>query len=189
LIIKGFGYDAYETILMGLPASGFQLLAVLLSALATSNIRKSRTITMMLIFLMGMAGILMIKLVPEPQKLTRLAGFWLVMAIAPAFPLMLSLAASNVAGFTKKSITMAMIFVAYCGGNWAGPQFFIATEAPNYHVSPRPYTYDVPIRSGSEPVLTSAFADCIHNNTRMLRDHGRPVDHPETLLDVGEFAP
>jgi hypothetical protein len=48
--------------------------------------------------------------------------------------LMLSLAASNIAGFTKKSTVMAMIFLGYCAGNLSGPQFFISTEAPDYHV-------------------------------------------------------
>ncbi|KAJ6178139.1 hypothetical protein N7519_008600 [Penicillium mononematosum] len=135
LIINGFGYDKFHTILMGLPASAFQLATVLLSAVLSSTIRKSRLINLVFIFLMAMAGILMVKLIPSSDKLSRLAGFWLVMAVAPAFPLMLSLAASNIAGFTKKSTVMAMIFLGYCAGNLAGPQFFISEEAPNYHTA------------------------------------------------------
>ncbi|KAJ5860665.1 uncharacterized protein N7529_007975 [Penicillium soppii] len=135
LIINGFGYDKYQTILMGLPASAFQLVTVLLSAVLSSTIRKSRLINLVLIFLMAMAGILMVKLLPSTDKLPRLAGFWLVMAVSPAFPLMLSLAASNIAGFTKKSTVMAMIFLGYCAGNLSGPQFFISTEAPEYHTA------------------------------------------------------
>ncbi|RSL44364.1 hypothetical protein CEP54_014711 [Fusarium duplospermum] len=57
------------------------------------------------------------------------------MAVAPAFPLMMSLSASNIAGFTKKSTVMAMIFLGYCAGNLSGPQFFISTEAPSYHTA------------------------------------------------------
>ncbi|KAH8669162.1 major facilitator superfamily domain-containing protein [Xylariales sp. PMI_506] len=135
LIIQGFGYNKYQTILMGLPASAFQLLTVVLAAVFTSTIRKSRLVALVAIYLMAIAGILMIKLLPTSEKLARLAGFWLISAVAPAFPLMLSLAASNVAGFTKKSTVMAMIFLAYCAGNLAGPQFFISTEAPNYHTA------------------------------------------------------
>ncbi|KOS47689.1 hypothetical protein ACN38_g1366 [Penicillium nordicum] len=135
LIINGFGYDKFQTILMGLPASAFQLVTVLLSAVLSSTIRKSRLLNLVSIFLMAMAGILMVKLLPSSDKLPRLAGFWLVMAVSPAFPLMLSLAASNIAGFTKKSTVMAMIFLGYCAGNLAGPQFFIAEEAPNYHTA------------------------------------------------------
>ena len=119
---------------MGLPAPAFQLTTVILSALLSSTFRKSRLINLVLLFLIALAGILMVKLLPQSEKISRLAGFWLVTAVSPAFPLMLSLAASNIAGFTKKSTVMAVIFLGYCAGNLAGPQFFIASEAPNYHV-------------------------------------------------------
>ncbi|CAG8216443.1 unnamed protein product [Penicillium salamii] len=135
LIIKGFGYDKFQTILMGLPAPAFQLTTVILSAILSSTFRKSRLINLVLLFLVALAGILMVKLLPQSDKISRLAGFWLVTAVSPAFPLMLSLAASNIAGFTKKATVMAMIFLGYCAGNLAGPQFFIASEAPNYHTA------------------------------------------------------
>ncbi|RBR06745.1 hypothetical protein FVER53590_12597 [Fusarium verticillioides] len=135
IVIKSFGYDEKQTILMGLPASAFQLTTVILVAVFTTYVRKSRHIALVLTYLMAIAGILMIKLLPTAEKLSRLAGFWLIMAVAPAFPLMLSLSASNIAGFTKKSTVMAMIFLGYCAGNLSGPQFFISTEAPGYHTA------------------------------------------------------
>ncbi|KAI0149369.1 major facilitator superfamily domain-containing protein [Pestalotiopsis sp. NC0098] len=135
LVIKSFGYDSFKTILMGLPASAFQLTTVILAAVFTTVFRKSRLIALVLVYLMAIAGVLMIKLLPTPEKLSRLAGFWLITAVAPAFPLMLSLSSSNIAGFTKKSTVMALIFLGYCAGNLSGPQFFISTEAPNYHTA------------------------------------------------------
>ncbi|KAL2866586.1 major facilitator superfamily domain-containing protein [Aspergillus lucknowensis] len=135
LIINSFGYDEFQTILMGMPASAFQLATVILTALFTSYIRKSRLIAMTIIFLMAIAGILMVKLLPEHRKLPRLAGYWLVTAVAPAFPLMMSLFASNTAGFTKKSTVVALIFVGYCVGNFVGPQFFKDNEAPGYETA------------------------------------------------------
>jgi predicted membrane channel-forming protein YqfA (hemolysin III family) len=121
---------------MGLPASGFQLTTVILVAIFTTTVRRSRVTALVLIYLMAIAGILMVKLLPENRKLPRLAGYWLVTAIAPVFPVMLSLFASNTAGFTKKSTVAALIFVGYCVGNLIGPQFFKDSEAPNYHVRP-----------------------------------------------------
>ncbi|KAL3479094.1 major facilitator superfamily domain-containing protein [Aspergillus californicus] len=135
IIINSFGYDEFQTILMGMPAAAFQLTTVILTALATSYIRKSRLIAMVVIFLMAMAGILMVKLLPDTQNLSRLAGYWLVTAVAPAFPLMMSLFASNTAGFTKKSTVVALIFVGYCVGNFVGPQFFKSDEAPGYETA------------------------------------------------------
>ncbi|KAL4735707.1 major facilitator superfamily domain-containing protein [Aspergillus similis] len=132
IIINSFGYDEFQTILMGMPAAAFQLTTVILAALFTTYIRKSRLAAMVAIFLMAMAGILMVKLLPQDRKIPRLAGYWLVTAVAPAFPLMMSLFASNTAGFTKKSTVVAFIFVGYCVGNFVGPQFFKSTEAPGY---------------------------------------------------------
>ncbi|KAL2840759.1 major facilitator superfamily domain-containing protein [Aspergillus pseudodeflectus] len=135
LIINSFGYDEFQTILMGMPASAFQLTTVILTALFTSYTRKSRLIAMVVIFVMAIAGILMVKLLPDHRKLPRLAGYWLVTAVAPAFPLMMSLFASNIAGFTKKSTVVALIFVGYCVGNFVGPQFFKDYEAPGYETA------------------------------------------------------
>lgn len=42
---------------------------------------------------------------------------------------------SNVAGFTKKAVTSAMVFIAYCAGNIIGPFLFFPSEAPGYSVS------------------------------------------------------
>ncbi|RJE26627.1 Major Facilitator Superfamily [Aspergillus sclerotialis] len=135
LIIKSFGYDVYKTILMQLPGSAFQFTMVVLVGVFTTLFRKSRLIAMVALFLVSIAGILMIKLLPEHLKLSRLAGFWLVQCISPAFPLMMSLFASNIAGFTKKSTVAPLIFVGYCVGNLVGPQFFISKEAPNYYTA------------------------------------------------------
>ncbi|KAL4882035.1 major facilitator superfamily domain-containing protein [Aspergillus karnatakaensis] len=135
IIINSFGYDEFQTILMGMPAAAFQLTTVILTAIFTTYIRKSRLIAMAVIFLMAIAGILMVKLLPDSQKLSRLAGYWLVTAVAPAFPLMMSLFASNIAGFTKKSTVVALIFVGYCVGNFVGPQFFKNKEAPGYETA------------------------------------------------------
>lgn len=164
---------------MGLPASAFQLTTVILVAVFTTYVRKSRHIALVLTYIMAFAGILMIKLLPNADKLARLAGFWLIMAVAPAFPLMLSLSASNIAGFTKKSTVMAMIFLGYCAGNLSGPQFFISTEAPNYHVS-------VPRLRVICAYLT--FADRVHDNYGLLRDYNCACCRNVLLLDLGESS-
>ncbi|KAG0663082.1 hypothetical protein C6P46_002925 [Rhodotorula mucilaginosa] len=39
---------------------------------------------------------------------------------------------SNIGGYTKRSVTSAMVFAAYCAGNMAGPQFIYADEKPRY---------------------------------------------------------
>lgn len=45
----------------------------------------------------------------------------------------LTMVSSNVAGYTKKQLTGAILFTGYCVGNIIGPQTFKASEAPGYH--------------------------------------------------------
>jgi hypothetical protein len=127
---------------------------------------------MIAVSIIGLAGILMVKLVPASSHLTRLAGLWLVMTVAPVFPLLLSLASSNVTGFTAKSTAMAMIVVAYAGGNWVGPQVFLASEAPTYGVSHSLTTY----RANLDVLqLTSGthLADRVYGNNYLQRFSNR----------------
>uniref|UniRef100_A0A8H7KBV0 Major facilitator superfamily (MFS) profile domain-containing protein n=1 Tax=Bionectria ochroleuca TaxID=29856 RepID=A0A8H7KBV0_BIOOC len=47
----------------------------------------------------------------------------------------MSLVQSNYRGVTKKMTITAMMFMAYCAGNIAGPHFFRYTEAPRYETA------------------------------------------------------
>ncbi|KAL1589413.1 hypothetical protein WHR41_01900 [Cladosporium halotolerans] len=47
-------------------------------------------------------------------------------------PLNMSLVQSNYRGVTERMTITAMLFVAYCTGNIAGPHFFRCGEAPHY---------------------------------------------------------
>ncbi|OKL56349.1 hypothetical protein UA08_08535 [Talaromyces atroroseus] len=80
----------------------------------------------------GMVGAIMVRQVEAPQKGARFFGMLLFSKFTCAFPLVLSLNASNIGGQTKKTFASAMFFIAYCVGNIAGPQVFIASEAPSY---------------------------------------------------------
>ncbi|KAL4932257.1 major facilitator superfamily domain-containing protein [Aspergillus undulatus] len=186
IIINSFGYDEFQTILMGMPAAAFQLTTVILAALFTTYIRKSRLFAVVSIFIMAMAGILMVKLLPDSRKLPRLAGYWLVTAVAPAFPLMMSLFASNTAGFTKKSTVVALIFVGYCVGNFVGPQFFKDNEAPSYGTA-----YTTILTCYAISIVMAAGFRVYLGWTNSQRDraqgvHIDPEDHREVDLQADE---
>ena len=83
----------------------------------------------------SLIGIAMMFGINSSFKEARLAGFCLTVAYAANLPFSLSLVTANVAGFTKRSVVLALVFIAYCVGNIAGPQFFISSESPGYRVS------------------------------------------------------
>jgi hypothetical protein len=64
-----------------------------------------------------------------------MVGLTLAVVYAINLPISLSIVTSNVAGFSKKSVVSALVFVSYCVGNMVGPQFFLTSEEPSYPVS------------------------------------------------------
>ncbi|KAI0206597.1 major facilitator superfamily domain-containing protein [Astrocystis sublimbata] len=66
------------------------------------------------------------------SRRVSLFAYFLLSSGPAALPLLLSLVQSNIRGITKKNTTTALLFVAYCVGNIAGPQLFVEGEAPAY---------------------------------------------------------
>jgi ACS family allantoate permease-like MFS transporter len=70
----------------------------------------------------------MIIAVPAHHPSGRLAGYYLTQASPTPFVCLLSLIATNVAGYTKKTTIAALYLVGYCVGNIIGPQTFRGTS-------------------------------------------------------------
>lgn len=66
---------------------------------------------------MALIGIILIVALPLHNNGGRLAGYYLTQASPVAFVCLLSLIATNVAGYTKKTTVAAMYLIGYCVGN------------------------------------------------------------------------
>ncbi|TGO21196.1 hypothetical protein BPAE_0234g00080 [Botrytis paeoniae] len=135
LIIESFGFGQLDTILLGMPNGGFQIAAVIAATYTASKVRRSRLIIIVVGFVFALVGIFLVKELPTSNRYGRLVGCWMMILFSSAFPLLLSLMASNTAGFTKKTTVNAIFFIGYCAGNIGGPQLFKSAEAPNYHTA------------------------------------------------------
>ena len=60
------------------------------------------------------------------------AAIFLIPIVATAGGLMYSLLASNIAGYTKKTVTGALFFSSYCVANIVSPETFLASQKPRY---------------------------------------------------------
>lgn len=72
---------------------------------------------------------------PKTSSGVQLFGYFLLSTGPGAIPLLMSLVGANYKGVTKKMTMTALLFIAYCAGNIAGPQFFRAGEAPHYNTA------------------------------------------------------
>jgi hypothetical protein len=70
---------------------------------------------------------------PDDNKWGRLVALWLCYFQGLSFSMTLIIVSSNIAGYTKKQVTGALLFTGYCVGNIIGPQTFKQSEAPGYH--------------------------------------------------------
>lgn len=133
IIVQGFGFDTFTTLLLGMPGSAFGLSFVLIGTYFAHRFKYSRCIIMASLQLIALIGCVMVYATPSTERWTRMGGLWLFPAYAAGFPLSLSIISSDIAGYTKKTTVLAILFIAYCAGNIIGPQLFIAKQAPRYN--------------------------------------------------------
>ncbi|PQE31496.1 dal5-allantoate and ureidosuccinate permease protein [Rutstroemia sp. NJR-2017a WRK4] len=185
LIVKSFGYNEFDTILLGMPSGGFQIASVLVATYSASRIRKSRIIIIIVGYVFALLGILLVKLLPSENKIGRLFGYWMMILFSSAFPLMLSLIASNTAGFTKKATVNAMFFISYCAGNIGGPQLFKSAEAPSY---PTAYNGCIACLCVSIAISIALRQYLDWENKRRDKQQGKFIDpEPKNVDDVDDL--
>jgi hypothetical protein len=111
IIVGSFGFDTLGTQYLQIPGGAVQFLTLLLGGVVATKFNGK--------FHSRLAG--------------RLVALWLCYFQGLGFSMSLVIVSSNVAGYTKKQVTGALLFTGYCVGNIIGPQTFKDSEAPRYH--------------------------------------------------------
>ncbi|KAL6908790.1 major facilitator superfamily domain-containing protein [Trichoderma evansii] len=121
LILTGLGYTNLQATIYSMPEHAIQLFAVVVACIVIvlSNIPP-------------LVGSLIVYYVPASDKLTRLAGVYILFTNTISYIMVLSLVASNFAGMSRKTTVSAGIFLAYSAGNLVAPNLFIDSQAPLY---------------------------------------------------------
>ncbi|KAL3426598.1 major facilitator superfamily transporter [Phlyctema vagabunda] len=130
LVLKGFGFSSLESTLVGLPASFISFSCILITGWLASRYRNITTILISTIIIPPVIGAALMNW--ASQNGVKLFGYYLLGFAHGAIPLTMSLIGSNTKGITKKMTMTAIMFIAFCSGNIAGPQLFKKAEAPHY---------------------------------------------------------
>ncbi|KAI9372628.1 hypothetical protein BJX61DRAFT_542567 [Aspergillus egyptiacus] len=117
---------------MQMPMGAAQVVFLFLSAAIATLVPHTRILTMIANVVVSMVGMLLVWQLDKNDQTGRMTGLTLGAVFAVNIPISLSLISSNVAGFTKRSVTSALMFVAYCVVNIVGPQLFLDSEEPGY---------------------------------------------------------
>jgi len=116
LIIQGFGFNQFHTILLNIPFGAFQVIITLLSALPP---------------IAGASALLVLGRGAELRN-TLLGCYYVLSFYTGLQPMLYVWTAQNTAGHTKKTCTTGIIFVAQCAGNIAGPLLYRTQDKPYY---------------------------------------------------------
>ncbi|GAB7325541.1 hypothetical protein MBLNU13_g09544t1 [Cladosporium sp. NU13] len=135
LVIKGLGFDALHTALLGIPQGVLVVIWIGLGALANKYMPpNSRTLVSAIFMVPTIAGALGFLLAPDDAYIGRLICFYLTGSYQASFVICLSLITSNTGGQSKKMIVSGMIWLGACVGNIASPFFYRTEQAPTYQL-------------------------------------------------------
>ncbi|KAI0480887.1 MFS general substrate transporter [Xylariaceae sp. FL0804] len=137
IILETFGFTTLQTQYMQIPGSVIQIVSLLVSGWISSRWPNMRCLTMLVCNLICVACAAVLVGLPAgsdgtEHKWGRLVALWLTSVVSVGFSMSLTMVSSNIAGYTKKQLTGAILFIGYCVGNIIGPQTFIESEAPLY---------------------------------------------------------
>ncbi|KAL2862640.1 putative MFS transporter [Aspergillus lucknowensis] len=136
IIVGSFGFDTLGTQYLQIPGGAVQFLALLIGgAIATKYADRfhSRSACMIIANSICIIGAGLLVGLPDSNKWGRLVALWLCYFQGLGFSMSLTIVSSNIAGYTKKQVTGALLFTGYCVGNIIGPQTFKKSEEPGYH--------------------------------------------------------
>ncbi|BGP32547.1 hypothetical protein JCM10296v2_004328 [Rhodotorula toruloides] len=131
-IIKDMDFNTFDAALLDCAGRSFQIISLLIAGYVTTRFANTRTLMVTCGNVICVIATALLSFLPTSQHWGRLVSFWLVNTQSVGFTLDLVMVSSNIGGYTKKSVTSAMVFAAYCIGNMAGPQFIYANEKPRY---------------------------------------------------------
>lgn len=132
LIVSTFGYSSLESILFQFPLGAISAVGITLTGWICSH-RNIRIPLLIICCLPVIAGFIIIwKSEWGYRPAAPVVGYSIIGFFGPVVGLIITLAAGNVAGETKKSFTASAVFVAYCVGNIIGPQM-IKSQTKSQH--------------------------------------------------------
>lgn len=134
IVINGFGYDKYTTMLVGLPGGAINALTTLFGAFLPMVIRVKyiRTYAALFLCCIPLLGAILLATLPASMPWGIVASTWMASSVTSLLSSCSALIASNVKGNTKKSVTTTAFFVAYCIGCVVSPQAWTGDTAPRY---------------------------------------------------------
>jgi MFS family permease len=135
IIIASFNFTSLQSTLINIPYSVLSASVIAGTGWLAGRYRTLNCILIVLVLIPCVVGSAVIYRRESVPHGVQLFAYFLLSPGPAAMPLTMALVQSNYRGVTKKMTVTAMLFLAYCAGNIAGPQFFRTSEAPTYQTA------------------------------------------------------
>lgn len=130
-LIVSFGYTAEQSLLYGTPGGAVEVVTLIVCGYLGDRY-GNRILFGSSGLILSILGMILIVALPLSNDGGRLAGYYLTQSSPTAFVALLSLIATNVAGYTKKTTVAALYLMAYCVGNIIGKSLAPPHNSPRY---------------------------------------------------------
>ena len=114
IVVASFGVDTLGTQYLQIPGGAVQCVSLLCGGWICTHWPNSRCITMITANTICIIGAALLVGLPIDNKWGRLVSLWLCYFQGLGFSMSLTMVSSNVAGYTKKQLTGAILFTGYC---------------------------------------------------------------------------
>ncbi|KAL6407832.1 hypothetical protein AUP68_08857 [Ilyonectria robusta] len=135
IVVKSFGFTSLQSTLINIPYSLLSAAFIAGSGYLAGRFRTLNCLLIITVILPCLLGSAIIYNRSEVPHGVHLFAYFLLSSGSAAMPLNMALVQSNYRGVTKKMTITAILFLAYCSGNMAGPHFFRKDEAPLYQTA------------------------------------------------------
>ncbi|KAI0810134.1 major facilitator superfamily domain-containing protein [Xylaria sp. FL0064] len=133
IIIKDLGdLTTEKTTQLKSVGDAVNIVSLVIGGFVILNIPNSRLLTSTVANLLCTVSAATLGFLPRSNTWGRLVSFWLVNSQSVGFTVSLTTVSSNMAGYTHRSFASALVFTAYCWGNFAGPFVVKQSEAPAF---------------------------------------------------------
>ncbi|KAH8887617.1 MFS general substrate transporter [Thozetella sp. PMI_491] len=169
VIIRDMGFSNTMTTELKSVGDATQIISLLIAGLITFNVPNSRLLTSTAANLLCTVCAALMVYLPKQNTWGRLVSFWLCNAQSVGFTVSVVTISSNMAGYTHRSVASALIFTAFCWGNFAGPFVVKDSEAPTYNTATVGLLTGYAIKLGCQILL---LAYMFFSNRRRDRNYG-----------------
>ncbi|KAH6603177.1 major facilitator superfamily transporter [Trichoderma cornu-damae] len=135
IIIASFKFTALQSTLINIPYSVISAAVIAGTGWLAGRYRTLNCLLIVVVLIPCVVGSAVIYRRDSVPHGVQLFAYFLLSPGPAVMPLTMALVQSNYRGVTKKMTVTAILFLGYCAGNIAGPQFFRASEAPTYRTA------------------------------------------------------